>query len=124
MGLTQTSAKQVALALIATLALLVQAFTGSAAMAAPAPVQTIQICTSHGLQTIKIPGAPDKQTPAPCPHCDHCLAPAAVAPNDLTLAVHPAVYATLTAYRLPAVAHAPYAARAPPRPPSQAPPRS
>ncbi len=116
--------RQTLLALAAALAMLVQAMLAPAAMAAPATLR-IEICTEHGVKTITVPDPSGKQTPAPCSHCEHCLAPALAAPaGDIALAVEPALYAAVVSAPRPTTSLLPYAARAPPRPPGQAPPQS
>ena len=110
------------LAFVAALTLLVQTMSGTMVMAAPAAGQSISVCTAHGLQTITVAPAQDQQAPAHCPHCYQCITPAIAMVGGTVLAIAPVRYAiAIEAVRL-APALSPYAARAPPRPPSQAPP--
>ena len=113
-------------ALLAVFALLIQALTPSAAMAAQggASDETVIVCTQMGVQVLKLgdAGAPTKGGFAGLP-CQDCLAPALAAtlpaPERLVL---PVAY---EAHRVEHVETADVAlrgARAPPRPPGQGPP--
>lgn len=111
------------MAVIAAFAMLIQAVGGmSPAMASPG--QTIEICTAHGTKTVALDqaGHPSAPQQAPCPHCDQCMSPAATAADASPTLAQPIRYAVRAdvlqtqAMRLPP-------ARAPPRPPSQGPPR-
>ncbi len=110
------------LALVAVLAMLVQAVSAPAAMAAPESGQAISVCTAHGLQTLIVNRDHNQPAPAHCPHCDQCMAPALAALPNVVRVTEPVRYAAYLAVEPLAVALSPYAARAPPRPPSRAPP--
>jgi hypothetical protein len=114
--------RQTLLALLGVLALLVQGALTSGAMAAPA-FKMVTMCTEHGNRKVAIPVDPADQKHAPCPHCDHCVAPALAVTPQVTTA-QPVTYVTSASLISERPATIPYAARAPPRPPSQAPPQS
>lgn len=111
-------------ALLAVLALLVQALLPAAAMAAQAgsPGQTLVICTANGVETIRLSASGEPEKGFAGLPCQDCLAPATTALPPPQLAALP------VAYTVARVSHAetvrPWAApaRAPPRPPGQAPP--
>jgi hypothetical protein len=113
-----------AAALLAVLAVMVQALLPSAAMAAQAGDrgETIMICTAMGVQTIKVGGGSQKKGFAGLP-CQDCLAAATAvvlpAPQPVVL---PVAYATAYVLDAPRAELAPRSARAPPRPPGQGPP--
>jgi len=86
-------------------------------------VEQIQICSSHGDRTLFVASDPGASGEAEaCQHCGHCtLAAPGLLPeaSAFTAAVRYAAVADSTAR---SVSTAPKSARAPPRPPSQAPP--
>lgn len=113
-----------AAALLAVLAVMVQALIPSAAMAAQAGGgETIQICTAMGLQTIKVDGGATQQKGFAGLPCQDCLAAATAvvmpAPQPVVVRV---AYATAFVIDAPRAELAPRSARAPPRPPGQGPP--
>ena len=114
------------IALLAMLALLVQALTPAAAMAQDAAGQTVMICTTDGAKAVQVAGdVIGKPKPAKGfagLSCAQCLAVSlatttppeiGVAPVLYGVRIVPAPHAALTGVAL---------ARAPPRPPSQGPP--
>lgn len=114
-----------AAALLAVLAVMVQALIPSAAMAAAqgAGGQTIQICTAMGLQTVKVDGGTEKQKGFAGLPCQDCLAAATavVLPGPQPSVVR-AAYATAFVIDAPRAELSPRSPRAPPRPPGQGPP--
>jgi hypothetical protein len=108
---------------VATLMLaLIPLTSPSFAFAKPGETLRVEICTSHGTktETVQLPGAP-AQTPD-CQKCPHCLAAA-----PPLAAAEPAPERVAFTYAAVAFAAVPLdlapGARAPPRPPSQGPPR-
>ena len=113
------------IALLAMLALLVQALIPAAAMAHDAAGQSVMICTADGAKVEQVSGdVIGKKDPKgfaglPCAQCV-AVSLAVTTPPDVTVApvlyavrITPAPRAALTGVAL---------ARAPPRPPSQGPP--
>jgi hypothetical protein len=110
-------------ALLAVLALLVQALIPAAAMARPDPSGGMVICTAAGALTIGSDGKPQ------APHkgfggmpCQDCLAVAMAAVATPELAVQPVAYAAERVEHAPVTSLLEPRARAPPRPPGQGPP--
>jgi hypothetical protein len=110
-------------ALLAVLALLVQALIPAAAIARPDASGGIVICTATGTQTIGSDGKPT------VPHkgfggmpCQDCLAVAMAAVVAPELAVQPVAYAAERVEHAPVTSLVQPRARAPPRPPGQGPP--
>ena len=115
------------IALLAMLALLVQALMPAAAMAQDAAGQSVVICTTQGAKSVQLAGdVIGKKDPAQKGFgglaCAQCVAVAlatttppdiAVAPVLYSARIEPAPRAALTGVAL---------ARAPPRPPGQGPP--
>jgi len=114
------------IALLAMLALLVQALTPAAAMAHDAAGQAVVICTTDGAKTVEVAGdVIGKPKPAkgfaglPCAQCV-AVSLATTTPPDV--AVAPVLY-SVRIESAPRAALAGVAmARAPPRPPGQGPP--
>jgi hypothetical protein len=113
------------IALLAMLALLVQALIPAAAMAHDAAGQSVVICTADGAKAVDVAGdVIGKKDPKgfgglPCAQCV-AVALATTTPPDIAVApvlysarIAPAPHAALTGVAL---------ARAPPRPPGQGPP--
>jgi hypothetical protein len=113
------------IALLAMLAVFVQALMPAAAMAHDAAGQSVLICTADGAKTVEVAGdVIGKKSPKgfgglPCAQCV-AVALATTTPPDIAVApvlygarVEPAPRAALTGVAL---------ARAPPRPPGQGPP--
>lgn len=122
--LHRASRPPLAAALLAVLAVMVQALMPSAAMAAQAGGrgETITICTGMGLQTVKVDGQGQKKGFAGLP-CQDCLAAAsAVVMPPPQPAVVRVAYATAFVLDAPRAELTPRSARAPPRPPGQGPP--
>jgi hypothetical protein len=114
-------------ALLAVLALLVQALIPAAAMARPDAAAGAVICTATGTVTIGSDGK--LQAPQQAPHkgfggmpCQDCLAVAMAAVVTPELAVHPVAYAAERVEHAPVTSLLEPRARAPPRPPGQGPP--
>jgi hypothetical protein len=110
-------------ALLAVLALLVQALIPAVAMARPDASGGVVICTANGTLTIGSDGK------AQAPHkgfagmlCQDCLALAMAAVVAPELAVQPVAYAAERVEHAPVVSLLEPRARAPPRPPGQGPP--
>jgi hypothetical protein len=118
------------IALLAMLAVFVQALMPAAAMAHDAAGQSVLICTADGAKSVEVAGdIIGKKDPAPNSKggfgglpCAQCVAVAlaTTTPPDIAVApvlygarVEPAPHAALTGVAL---------ARAPPRPPGQGPP--
>jgi hypothetical protein len=110
-------------ALLAVLALLVQALIPAAAMARPDASGRIVICTATGTETIGSdgkPAAPDKGFGGmPCQDCLAVAMAAVIAPG---LAVQRVAYAAERVEHVPVTSLVQPRARAPPRPPGQGPP--
>jgi hypothetical protein len=113
------------IALLAMLAVFVQALMPAAAMAHDAAGQSVLICTADGAKSVEVAGdVIGKKDPKgfgglPCAQCV-AVALATTTPPDIAVApvlygarVEPAPHAALTGVAL---------ARAPPRPPGQGPP--
>lgn len=113
------------IALLAMLALLVQALMPAAAMAHDAAGQSVMICTADGAKVAQVAGdvigKKDPKGFAGLP-CAQCLAVALATTTPPDIAVAPVLYAA----RIAAPPHAALTgvalARAPPRPPGQGPP--
>lgn len=118
--------RRLAPALLAVLALMIQALIPSAAMAArmgAGPGQAT-ICTGMGVQTVAVPetdGQSQKGGFAGMP-CADCLAAACAAIVTPDVTVARVAYATAWDLQRPRVELTPRTARAPPRPPGQGPP--
>jgi hypothetical protein len=112
-----------AAALLAVLAIMVQALIPSAAMAGQAGGETIQICTAMGLQTVKVDGQGQQKKGFAGLPCQDCLAAAVAvvlpAPQPTVMRV---AYVTAFVTDAPRAELTPRSARAPPRPPGQGPP--
>jgi hypothetical protein len=130
MGARRTVAKTRAAwaVLVAVFALLVQALTPAAAMAArPETNGGIVICTAGGTETVTADGhlvkAPDSKPKgfAGMP-CQDCLAAAMAAIVTPELAIRPVAYTVAVVEHAPARQLFPPRARAPPRPFGQGPP--
>lgn len=80
--------------------------------------QTMVVCTSHGLKTITL----DDQPTAPPSRCEHCTAAHVVAEPTGSAQVATVLYVSAVPAALNAEECGSTFARAPPRPPSQAPP--
>jgi hypothetical protein len=113
------------IALLAMLALLVQALIPAAAMAYEAGTgQSIVICTVDGAKTVTVDG--QRQTPKkgfaglPCYQC--VAASLAVTDTPETLVSAPVLYAARVEAAPPMARRGMAPARAPPRPPGQGPP--
>jgi hypothetical protein len=114
-------------ALLAVLALLVQALIPAAAMARPDASGGVVICTATGTLTIGSDGKPQAQHEAPHKGfggmpCQDCLAVAMAAVVTPELAVQPVSYAAERVEHAPVTRLLEPRARAPPRPPGQGPP--
>ncbi|HEX5378254.1 MAG TPA: DUF2946 domain-containing protein [Phenylobacterium sp.] len=110
-------------ALLAVMALLVQALLPAAAMAAQASGATrIEICTAQGSQSAVIGADGKARTGFMGLPCQDCLAIAAAMTVTPELAVEPIAYALARVRHVEAAALGLRLARAPPRPPSQGPP--
>lgn len=114
------------IALLAMLALLVQALIPAAAMAhdARGANPAIVICTVEGAKTVQVGG--DKPAPKgfggyACYQCVAASLAAAIPPDALVSA--PVLYAARVEVAPPLARRGLAPARAPPRPPSQGPPR-
>jgi hypothetical protein len=117
------------IALLAMLALLVQALIPAAAMAHDAAGQSVVICTADGARSVEVAngalgdviGKKDSKGFAGLP-CAQCVAVSLATTTPPDVAVAPVLYAA----RLEAAPHAALTgvalARAPPRPPGQGPP--
>jgi hypothetical protein len=110
-------------ALLAAVGLLLQGAIGMSPAWGAATGQTIEICTGHGSKTVTLDqaGHPSAPQQAPCPHCDQCLSLVLAVSATAPLLVQPVRYAARTELA-PAVLISAASARGPPRPPSQAPP--
>jgi hypothetical protein len=115
-------------ALLAVLALLVQALIPAAAMARPDASGGMVICTATGTLTIGSDGKPEAPH-SKAPHkgfggmpCQDCLAVAMAAVVTPDLAVQPVAYAAERVVHAPVTPLLEPRARAPPRPPGQGPP--
>ena len=125
MGLTanrtaERAERRAMIALMAVFALLVQALIPSiAAAGSKGPLDTVVICTSHGLQSV-----PDPANGVPDQPCQHCVCPTTTAlPPAIGLSIVKVRFAAETAIATP-FHSLPPPARGPPRPPGQGPPRS
>jgi hypothetical protein len=113
------------IALLAMLALLVQALMPAAAMAHDAAGQAVVICTTDGAKTVEVAGEvigkKDPKGFAGLP-CAQCVAVSLAVTTPPDIAVAPVLYSA----RIEAPPHAALTgvamARAPPRPPGQGPP--
>ncbi|HEX2559605.1 DUF2946 family protein [Phenylobacterium sp.] len=110
-------------ALIGVLALLAQALLPAAALAATAAGATqIEFCTTEGRQVVAVgeDGAPVAPFAGlPCPDCVGALTAALAPPAP---AVAPVAYTGTATFTAPTRQRVRPAIRAPPRPPSRAPP--
>ena len=113
-----------ALALLAAvLAVMVGSLMPFAAMASARPGQPIVLCTSEGLQTIHIGGIDGPAKKDVGAKCAACVMPMQTAlPPSPTLEVVPPVRVSQPVVYAAFSVSAPPPARAPPRPPSTAPP--
>ncbi len=110
-------------AFLAAVSLLLQGAIGMSPAWGAATGQTIEICTAHGSKTITLDqaGQPTSPKQAPCPHCDLCLNAALAVDATAPLLTQPVRYAARVELS-PATLISATSARGPPRPPSQAPP--
>ena len=114
------------IALLAMLALLVQALMPAAAMAHDAASQAVMICTTDGAKAVEVAGdvigKPKPMKGFGGLACAQCVAVALATTTPPDIAVAPVLYGA----RIEAAPHAAltgvYLARAPPRPPGQGPP--
>jgi len=113
------------IALLATLALLVQALIPAAAMAHDAAGQSVMICTADGAKIEQVAGdvigKKDPKGFAGLP-CAQCLAVALATTTPPDVAVAPVLYGVHVAPAPVAALTGVALARAPPRPPGQGPP--
>jgi len=113
------------IALLAMLALLVQALMPAAAMAHDAAGQSIVICTTDGAKSVQVEGdvigKKDPKGFAGLP-CSQCLAVALATTTPPDVAVAPVLYSVHAAPAPVAALTGVALARAPPRPPGQGPP--
>jgi hypothetical protein len=113
------------IALLAMLALLVQALMPAAAMAHDAAGQSVMICTADGAKALQVAGdvigKKDPKGFAGLP-CAQCLAVALATTTPPDVAVAPVLYGVHIAPAPVAALTGVALARAPPRPPSQGPP--
>ncbi|MBO9558165.1 MAG: DUF2946 family protein [Caulobacter sp.] len=113
------------IALLAMLALLVQALMPAAAMAHDAAGQSVVICTADGAKSVAVAGdvigKKDPKGFAGLP-CSQCLAVALATTTPPDVAVAPVLYAAKIDPAPRAALTGVAMARAPPRPPSQGPP--
>ncbi|WP_029908988.1 DUF2946 family protein [Caulobacter sp. UNC358MFTsu5.1] len=118
------------IALLAMLALLVQALMPAAAMAHDAAGQSVMICTADGAKVEQVAGdVIGKKAPAPDSKggfaglpCAQCLAVALATTTPPDVAVAPVLYGVHVAPAPVAALTGVALARAPPRPPGQGPP--
>ncbi|WP_165190789.1 DUF2946 family protein [Caulobacter soli] len=117
------------IALLAMLALLVQALMPAAAMAHDAAGQAVMICTADGAKTVQVAGdVIGKKDPAPSNKgfaglpCAQCVAVSLATTTPPDIAVAPVLYAVRIAPAPRAALTGVALARAPPRPPGQGPP--
>ena len=117
------------IALLAMLALLVQAFMPAAAMAHDAAGQSVMICTADGAKVVQVAngvwgdviGKKDPKGFAGLP-CAQCLAVALATTTPPDIAVAPVLYGVQVETAPRAALTGLAQARAPPRPPGQGPP--
>lgn len=112
-----------AAAMLAILALLIQALLPAAAMASQTPGQTMVICTIDGMRTVTVDdkGQPEKGGFAGLP-CADCLAATTAAILDPAITITPATYVVRVAIQAIEPPQTTPRARGPPRPYGQAPP--
>lgn len=114
------------IALLAMLALLVQAFMPAAAMAHEAAGQAVMICTADGAKTVEVAGdVIGKEKPGKGfagLACAQCVAVSLAVTTPPDVAVAPVLYAVRIEPAPRAALTGAYLARAPPRPPGQGPP--
>ena len=118
------------IALLAMLALLVQALMPAAAMAHDASGQSVLICTADGAKTVQVAGdvigkkdpSPDSKKGFAGLACAQCVAVALATTTPPDIAVAPVLYAARIAPAPRAALTGVALARAPPRPPGQGPP--
>lgn len=108
-------------ALLAAMALVLQWASPMPAMAGHhLDGQTIELCTAEGLQAVQIDGGgPERDGGHGCGHC--CLATPAAGPAPSAVS-NPLAYGHASGRLASTQQPAPHGARAPPRPPGQAPP--
>jgi len=110
--------------LLAAFALLIQLMIPSAVMAAQMAASGEVVCTGAGLETVRTPeGGPAQKGFAGLP-CPACLGPVAAALPAPPPTVLPVTYAVARVVHAEAVRPWAAPARAPPRPPGQAPPHA
>lgn len=106
-------------AALALIALTLQLFSPVMCQAQTrAKPQTMVVCTSHGLKTITL----DDQPTTPPSRCEHCTAAHVVAEPTGPAQVAVVLYVSAVPPAPDTHDNGPAFARAPPRPPSQAPP--
>ena len=118
------------IALLAMLALLVQALMPAAAMAHDASGQSVLICTADGAKSVEVAGdvigkkgpAPDSKKGFGGLPCAQCVAVALATTTPPDVAVAPVLYSARIAPAPRAALTGVALARAPPRPPGQGPP--
>jgi hypothetical protein len=107
-------------AALAFVALALQLLNPLVCQAQPrAPAMTMVVCTSHGLATISLD---DQRQDAPPSRCEHCVAAHVVAEPTGSAQVAVIRYERAIVAVAPAEGAGLAFVRAPPRPPSQAPP--
>jgi hypothetical protein len=113
-------------AAIALFALLIQALLPAAALAGQTPGrgETMVLCTAMGVQTVTVDlGADDPAEGFAGLPCPDCLTVASAAISVPSVAVGPVAYLSTEVEHIPTTTEpALRGARAPPRPPSRAPP--
>jgi hypothetical protein len=118
------------IALLAMLALLVQALMPAAAMAHDAAGQSVLICTADGAKAVEVAGDVIGKKAPPSPSnkgfgglaCAQCVAVALATTTPPDIAVAPVLYSARVEAAPRAALTGVALARAPPRPPGQGPP--